>query len=146
MDSEVTESAGTTELCRQMHDVRCSLSEDVEEMVDSAHTLAEWQYYVREHPWICLGGAAAVGFLLVPTRIETISPSAEVLEQLAKRNKLVVKPNLQPRARGGIGGAMLEILAKAAVRGAIGYLEGKAGRFLDDEHRNRGGEDAEPNQ
>lgn len=145
MNSQAPQDAGTTDICRRMNDVRCSLGDDVEEMVESARTLADWRHYVKMYPWVCLAGAAAVGFLVVPKRVEIISPSADALEQLAKRNKLVVKSNPQPQAKSGIGGALIGMLANAAVRGAMGYLGQNAGRFLGT-HGDTGEDNAEPNR
>jgi hypothetical protein len=73
-----------------------------------------------------------VGFLVVPQRAEIVSPSAEALEQLAKRNKLVVESNPTPQAKGGLVGALFGLMANAAVRGAMGYLGQNVGKLWGD--------------
>jgi hypothetical protein len=128
------ETSHMTDLCRQMNEVRCNLGDDVEQLVESARNLSDWHTYVREHPWICLAGAAVAGYLIVPKRVELISPSADALEQLAKRNKLVVTADPQPQVRSGLGGALFGLVASAAVRGLLGYAGQNAGRYLGGVH------------
>jgi len=99
-------SFGTTgdaeELRRQMREVRAELREDVKELVGSAKELTDWGSYVRAYPWLCVGAAAALGFVLVPPRTVVIKPDAEGLIELAKRHKLIVKmeePKQQPQKK-----------------------------------------------
>jgi hypothetical protein len=127
----MSESTTTNDICRQMNDVRCSLGDEVEGIVDSTRTLTDWRYYVRQYPWVCLAGATALGFMIVPTRVEVIRPSADMLEELARRNKLVVKASPDLRPKSGLTGAVFSVLANAAVRGALHFLERNAGRVLE---------------
>jgi len=119
----------TNEICRKMNDVRCDLGEGVEDIVQSTKTLTDWRYYVRTYPWWCLAGAAAVGYFVVPRRLEVMRPSAAVLEQLAKRNHLVVTSEPSPQAKGGIAGALATLLVGAAVRGIGHYVGENAGKL-----------------
>jgi hypothetical protein len=128
---------------RQMEAVRCNLGDEVEEIVGSARTLTDWRFYVRSYPWLCLAGAAAVGFWAVPKRIEIVSPSPEALEELAKRNHLVVNTNPQPQTKQGIGGALLGTLATLALRGAIGYVGKNASKFVAEARATHDGNGAE---
>lgn len=130
--------AKTVDIRRQMDEVRCSLGEEVEDLVESARTLADWHHYLRNYPWICLGGVAAVGFLLVPKRVEIISPSADALEELARRNKLVVNSSPKAHAKGGLGAAVFGLLANAGLRAATGYLGQHAGGWFSDTADRRG--------
>lgn len=104
------------EIQRQMREVRAELREDVQELAASAAEMADWTQYVRAYPWLCVGGALAAGFLLVPSRSVVIKPDAEGLIELAKHHKLVVKmddkPQTQPhkKARGFLG----ELLSMAS--------------------------------
>jgi hypothetical protein len=120
----------TAEICRQMDDVRSSLGADVEEIVASAKTLTDWRLYVKSHPWLSMAGAAALGFLAVPKRSGVIRPTAEVLEDLAKRNKLVLEKEATASARSGMGGALAALLVNAAVRGALTYASQNAGKLF----------------
>jgi len=64
------------EIQQQMRQVRRELNEEVQEIVEQARDLADWRHYVRRYPWICLGGAAALGYLLVPARVVVVRPTA----------------------------------------------------------------------
>ena len=51
---------------RQMQDIRGNLAVHADEVVKKARTKFDWRHYVANYPWTALGGAAAVGYLLVP--------------------------------------------------------------------------------
>ena len=118
------------DICRQMDEVRRSLQSDVDQIIASTRTLADWRYYVRRYPWACLAAAAAAGFIVVPRRVEIVSPGAEAIEALARRNKLVVNAHPHRRAGGGLGGAVLGLLANAAARGVMGFARQSATQAL----------------
>ena len=144
MDSRASNSA-PADICRQVNEVRCNLVNDVEELVESARTLADWRYYVRAYPWVCLAGAAAAGFLAVPSRLEVLRPSADALEELVRRKQLTVTSNGPAHAGTGIGGVVVGMLVNAALRGATSYLGQSAARFFAENGRPRGNDDVEPN-
>jgi hypothetical protein len=102
------------ELQRQMRAVRQELRDDVQELVVSAHQMGEWKRYVRAYPWLCVGGALAAGFLLVPQRSVIVRPDAEGLIELAKRNKLVVKMEETPPPQKKGGGLLAQLVSLAA--------------------------------
>lgn len=120
----------TTDISRRMQEVRSELGDDVEEIVESARTLADWRHYVKQFPWACLAGAAALGFFIVPKRIELISPDANALEELAKRNKLVIKSDPKPQATSGLGGSVVSLLARSFGRGAVSYAGKNIGKVF----------------
>ena len=130
MTTDTKKSTKTADICNEMQQVRCNMGDDVGEFVQSARTLSDWRYYARKYPWACLAGAAALGFWIVPKRVEIHSPNAAEIEELARRNKLVVKSNPSPQPKNGMGKTLFTLLANAAVRGAIGYLGHNAGRLL----------------
>ena len=113
---------------QRMRQLRNDLADEVAHFASSARTMTDWRYYVKAYPWVCLGVAAAAGYLIVPRRIEMVSPDAETLLQLAERNKLVVKSDPKPDVRGGLAGPVFNFIANAAVRGVIAYLGQKAGK------------------
>jgi hypothetical protein len=106
---------------RQMREVRAELREDVQELVVSARDMADWTNYVKAYPWLCVGGALALGFLIVPQRSVVIKPDAEGMIELAKRHKLVVKMEDQPKSkkRASLMGQLLGMAASMVLqRGA----------------------------
>jgi hypothetical protein len=60
--------SGHDDLLRQMAAARAALSRDAQSAVSDARTLADWKHHFRAHPWLFCGGAAAIGFLLVPEK------------------------------------------------------------------------------
>jgi hypothetical protein len=116
------------EICRKMADVREVLDDDIHNIAQSAKVMSDWTYYVKQYPWASVGVAATLGYLLVPNKVFITSPSADQLEKLAKRNKLVVKANPQPQAQAGIVGALFSLVASMAMRGAMAYVGQQLGK------------------
>ena len=71
--------------------IRCDIDQDLEEMVASARSMVDWKHYVKTYPWVCLGTAAALGFLIVPKRSTAIDADLATLTELARTGHLVVK-------------------------------------------------------
>jgi hypothetical protein len=113
-----------------MEHLRGELHEEYGAIVDGARVLADWHHYVRTFPWACVGAAAALGFLAVPKRLEVISPDADTLAELAKRNRLVVKQKPEVHAKGGIVGPLVTLVANAALRALISYAGQKTGKVF----------------
>jgi hypothetical protein len=88
--SDIT-SSSADEIQREMRGVRAELRGDVQQLVSSAHQMADLGRYVRAYPWLCVGAALAAGYLIVPQRAVVIKPDAEALVELARKHKLVVK-------------------------------------------------------
>jgi hypothetical protein len=116
----------------RMESVRGEIASDVDDMVTSAGRMFDWREYLRRYPWAFLGAAVAVGYFVVPSRKEIVSPDPETLLALAKRNQLVVQANPTPQKRGGLAGTLFSIAANALVRGALSYLAQQAGRVMSD--------------
>lgn len=114
------------EIQRQMRSVRDQLHQNVDDVAESTRELADWQTYVKQYPWLCLGAAFAAGFIAVPKKINMISPDADTLLELANRHKLVVEPKPKASKGAGIGGNLLKLVGTIAVRSALGY----AGHFI----------------
>lgn len=119
------------ELLRQrMHEVRNDLDDDVSGIVKNAKTLADWKHYVKSFPWASMAATAALGFALVPKKLQVIRPDAETLEKLAKKNLLVVttEPKAQAKAEQQQKGLLSTLAAFAgtlALKGAASYLTGR---------------------
>jgi hypothetical protein len=99
---------------KQMREVRAELREDVQDLVVSAHKMADVAAYVKAYPWLCVGAALAAGYLIVPQRAVIVRPDAEALIELAKKHKLVVKMNNEAapqKKRGGLFGDLVGLAA-----------------------------------
>jgi hypothetical protein len=60
------------EIRRKMALIRRELHEDVREVVASAEAVTDWRRYFRKYPWVSVGAAFALGYLIVPKRKRTI--------------------------------------------------------------------------
>jgi hypothetical protein len=68
---------------RQMQNVRQDVGDNVKDIVHGARQLSDWKYYVRRHPWACVGSAFALGFLAMPARRKSLPEDLQkVVDQL----------------------------------------------------------------
>lgn len=111
-----------------MQQIRCDIDQDVEDVSASAHSMVDWKHYVKAYPWVCLGTAAALGFLIVPKRSTAIRPDLATLTELARSGHLVV--NSAPAGARGWVDALVATVVRIAVREATAYLGQSAGRLL----------------
>jgi hypothetical protein len=107
---------------RRMDELRGAMHQEVDTVVRSACTLTDWRHYVKRLPWLCLGAAAAAGFLAVPRRVEIIRSDATDLVELAKRNRLVISPNPYPESRGTLAGTVMGLLMNLVTREVATYV------------------------
>jgi hypothetical protein len=116
------------DLRQKMEQIRCDLASNVTHLSDDAKTLTDYRYYVRQHPWISLGAAAAVGLLLVPrkTKQQPMSTDPAVLEELLKKNQLVVQTKSEVNQKRGLIATGASLLAAAAMKAAMNYAQKKA--------------------
>ena len=80
-----------------MQQLRCEIDGDMEDMAASARSMVDWKHYVKTYPWVCLGAAVALGFLIVPKRSRAIRPDLASLTELARTGHLVVMRRRPPR-------------------------------------------------
>src|SRR5438046_4577711 len=83
-------SSEADEIQREMREIRADLRDDVHEIVESVNKMADWTSYVTAYPWLCVGAALAVGYLVVPQRAVIMRPDADAMVELAKKHKLFV--------------------------------------------------------
>lgn len=121
---------------RQMAEIRRGLPDDVESVVQRARTLADWRYYIRNYPWLCMAAAAAAGYLVVPRRRNSGRPDPKTLAEKAES-----PPNLplRPGYSKTTTERLVDALAKAAVGAAAGLLSHQLSRFLGSDSDGGGG-------
>ena len=119
----------------RMQGIRCDIDQDLEDVSASAHSMVDWKHYVKAYPWVCLGAAAALGFLIVPKR--STATSAD-WPRRPNRQRATVRPprRRRPPCRGWVD-ALVVAVAGIAVREAIAYLGQNAGKFLANERTSR---------
>jgi hypothetical protein len=106
---------------REMREVRADLRGNVQEMVEQASGLTDWQEYVKAYPWLSLGAAAVVGYLLVPSRPTVIQPSASELLELAKSHHFPLQVEQTP-ARPGFIGTLAGLAGNALLQTGMGVF------------------------
>ena len=123
---------GTTaeDLKARMAGVRSALESDVADVSDATNDLTDWKYYVKQHPIALVGIAAAVGYLVVPSRTEVIKPSPEALRKMAAKKKVYIsnKPQKASRDRSMLDRG-LSIAGAFAARAATAYAAQQFGKF-----------------
>jgi hypothetical protein len=124
----MSDSATAEQIREQMAQVRRELNLNYGEVVENARDMADWRYYVRNYPWATLGAAVAVGYLVVPNRVQMISPDAGELLKLARKQKLVVEPKPQAEPKSTVGGQVFNMMASMLVRGLLAYAGQKMGK------------------
>jgi hypothetical protein len=79
------------EIRRQMAEVRGQLSREVRSLAESAKAKTDWRYYYRQHPWLFLGAAAVVGYLIVPGAGPGVTLGAEALDKMGLSGRSAAK-------------------------------------------------------
>jgi len=108
-------SSPAEEIQREMRQIRVELKENVEEIVSNAREIVDWQSYVRSNPWLMVGGAAFLGYLLVPSRTTVIRPDPEAMRELTK-SRQVLENQTRPRS---LVSMVLGMVATSAAQAAM---------------------------
>jgi len=115
-------SDSADEIRQRMDRVRREVGDDVRGIVETARTLSDWRYHVRHHPWICVGAALALGFLVVPRRRKHVD-SAEAKELVSLLKKYNVGVTGPPSSGKGLVRALIGMAAPALARSAMGLAQ-----------------------
>lgn len=119
-------TADMNDIQRRMAQIRRELHEEVREAVKGAQSLTDWRNQVRNHPWLALGAAAAVGYMIVPKRRRPESPTIVTVNPVAAGmggdSSAQAPPSSRPRKdRLGILGSAFSLISPIAVRAAQNY-------------------------
>lgn len=118
------------DLQREMREVRAELRGGMQEIVKQASGLGDWQLYVKAYPWLSLGAAAALGYLLVPSRPVIIRPDAQALMELAKTNRLELEPIAQKKpSRPGLVGTVMNYATSALMQAGMALATQQLAQF-----------------
>ena len=112
----------------RMQGIRCDIDQGLEDVSASARNMVDWKHYVQAYPWLCLGTAAALGFLLVPKRSTAPHVDLTTPPEPARTGHLAVN-SVRSAARGLVD-ALVATLVGIAVREATAYVGQNAGRLL----------------
>lgn len=141
MSQVIRAPAEAESIQKQMRSVREDIRDDVRELVVSAREMTDWTIYVKAYPWLCLGAAFALGFVVVPSRSVIMKPDAEGLLELARRNKLVVKmqETPPPKKRGGLLNELLSLAAATLLQSGMKVVTSQISQGFNSDgrpHRN----------
>jgi hypothetical protein len=109
-------------LQRQMQQVRAEMRADVEQIVANAREMTDWTYYVRTYPWICIGAAAALGYLVVPSRSPVLRTDARDLQELAKQQKIVVRVEDPRSSKPSLLATLVRLAAVPLLQGGLAIV------------------------
>jgi len=118
----------TQAIRQRMEEVRCDLDEDVQEIVEGARDMGAWRSYVRTYPWVCLGAALAVGYLIVPRRSFGMQHRAQVLAESANPSRSPTTSHLP--AKGSLPGMLLTLVGNLAMRSVSSYALQQADKLF----------------
>ncbi len=122
-----------------MAKIRRELHEDVRGVVASAEAVTDWKHYVRTYPWLAVGLAVAVGFLVVPKRRRPRGISAAEIPgvvraeiaQVVQAEPLKAVPVEAPKPKGkGLISILFGMIAPVAIRAAQGYATQYLGNWI----------------
>jgi hypothetical protein len=121
------------EIRAQMREIRRDLPANVHGIVVNAGQMFDWKNYVRSFPWLAIGGAALVGYLLVPRRRPAVIPpqTQEALEKLSDRIQTVAVAPRPAQRSTSLAGTILPILGGIALRIGTAYLTRVGSEFLN---------------
>jgi len=121
---------GTTnadEIQREMRQIRVELRDNVQEIVSGARDIVDWQSYVKAYPWLCVGAAAFVGYLLVPSRTTVIRPDPEALRELTKSREMLEQ---QAKPKKSLVGMVVGMVAASAAQAAMSVASHQVQQLL----------------
>jgi hypothetical protein len=130
--SNVTHDSPEIEMIsRRMEQIRRSLDEDVQDIVEVARDMAKWRYYVRAYPWFFLGAAFAGGYILVPRKAARRRPVVVDDSKLVITDRADGTPKL-PSNSGmrGVRGALLTFVSSLVMRSVLSHATRQIDKLL----------------
>lgn len=131
MNQQVVKLNRAEQIRRTMAYIRRELDVDVADVEQSARTLLNWRYYTQNYPWACLAVASAVGYLVVPRKLEIHSPDPKTLEKLARDRHLVVEQKPKAEAKGGLIGTAFSFISGLVLKTAMTQLGHQVASMMD---------------
>jgi hypothetical protein len=120
------------EIRRQMREIRQDVGRDVNVLMSRVHDYASWRYHWRNHPWVCLGTAAALGFIAVPARTRTVVRDPAALLALPAERRLVAEEPPPMKTANTFAGVVLTMLGRAMIQGTMKYIEKNGSQIVHD--------------
>lgn len=128
---------------RTMQVIRRELDHDFDQVKQSATQLTDWRYYIRNHPWACVGLAAAIGYVVVPRKLHVQSPDLKTLEKFARKNHLVIENKSDQNEKPGVVRTAVTFLSGLALRAVTAQLVQKLASGIEQNHATQTGTESD---
>jgi hypothetical protein len=119
-----TNSMEIEDIQRRMAQIRHDMHGEVLQAVKGAQSLTDWRSLVRNYPWLTLGVATAVGYLIVPGR-RSEAPTLVAVNATTAESAALAEPRKQSANTGvtswSVMGTAFSLLAPIVVRAAQNY-------------------------
>jgi hypothetical protein len=110
-------------LRERMSYLRSRISADAAAMASSARKLTDWRYHFRKMPWVAIGGAAAVGFLVVPRKQPVVERAADLTQEKLIELARAINPSAMPKQRSfSLGRMLLSSVGGPIAKAAAGLV------------------------
>lgn len=103
----------------EMEVVRQEASEGIDDLLTGAKRMTDWRYYVRTYPWLCMGGAAMIGYFAVPRRADVVQPVVRETAQ-ASAVQSQQEETKSPK-KSGAGSKLAKLATSWVVRSLVQY-------------------------
>ena len=121
-----TGSNDVDEIYNRMAVIRRELHTNVRESVAGAEAVVDWGRYTWTYPWIALGAAAAVGYLVYTSGHQKVTADTASLADGTQAGELVAGARAEGRGRSRTGRNLLlvawDIFFPVAVRAGQNYM------------------------
>lgn len=104
----------------RMQGIRGDIDQGLVDVSASARSMVDWKHYVKTYPWLCLGAAAALGFLFVPKRSGAIPASATSPAESPETDRGAA--DSAPSAVRGVVDMLVAAAVSFAVRETAAYV------------------------
>jgi hypothetical protein len=104
---------------QRMREVRRELGHD---LAMSARDITDWRSYVRASPWLAVGSAVAIGYLLAPKGPPVVRLNGIDLERLIQNGHTTATVASVPKAKKSFAMGLVSSLAGLAARAAMAHI------------------------
>ena len=123
-----TKNDDIEEIQRQMREIRINLGDEVHGLVNKARAMTDWRVHWRNHPWIWSGAAAALGYLIVPSRRFGNSDAGKLADIARVSSASLASRSPRRRIISELASLALGIVAKKAMQELGRRFEGVMSR------------------
>jgi hypothetical protein len=120
-----TSSTDTSDIQRQMAQIRNQMHQEVQGAMRGAQSLTDWQGRIKSHPWVSLSVATALGYLIVPRRHVSTPTFVTVGHSIPQAESIAAfREPERKKSRWRLLGAAASLLTPVAIRVAQNYALG----------------------